>query len=222
MSKPTIEEGIVKPGPAGLRYRIEGAAGNVVVTFVHGLAATLDVWEGQARRLADDYRVLRYDLRSHGGSEAADVPCTRSDLAAELVGLLDALGIERSVIVGHSAGGVIAMQAAVDHPARGAGLVLVGTASECNDKTAAWYEKTAAKARESGGAAALRAMGMPEGSPAPDGPGFGHLALAMRSLNADPLTERLRSLDVPVLIIVGERDFLGVGGSVILHRAIAC
>ncbi len=221
MSSPAAIEETLDAGTAVLRYRLEGDAGRPIVTFVHGLAASLEVWDGQAERLVPDYRVLRYDLRSHGGSAAVDLPCSRSDLAADLVGLFDALDIDRSVIVGHSAGGVVAMQAAVEHPHRVAGLVLVGTASECNDKTAAWYEKTAAKARALGGDAALRAMGMPEGAPAPDGPGFGRLALAMRSLNTDPLTERLERLDVPALIIVGERDFLGVGGSVILSRAIA-
>lgn len=114
------------------------------------------------------------------------------------------------------------MHAALEHASRVLGLVLVGTASECNAKTAAWYESTAAIARERGGAEAVRAMGLrSRGDADPDGAGFSHLALAMRTLNTDSLTERLRSLTLPTLIIVGEKDFLGVGGSVILRRAIA-
>ena len=113
------------------------------------------------------------------------------------------------------------MHVALEHPTRVLGLVLVGTASECNDKTAAWYEATATLARERGGAEAVRAMGLrSRGAADPDGAGFAHVALAMRTLNVDPLTERLRSLRVPTLILVGEKDFLGVGGSVILSRAI--
>jgi len=54
-----------------------------------------------------------------------------------------------------------------------------------------------------------------------DGAGVVPVIDAMRSLNADPLTDRLRELRVPTLIIVGDQDFLGVGGSVILSRAIA-
>jgi pimeloyl-ACP methyl ester carboxylesterase len=189
--------------------------------FVHGLAATADVWREQAERLRGSYRVVRYDLRSHGASEAIDLPCTRSDLASDLVAVLDRAGIERAVLVGHSAGGVVAMQTALDHPSRVSGLVLVGTASECNAKTAGWYERTAATARQQGGAAAVEAMGLKgRAAVAPDGPGFAWVALAMRSLHEDPLTSRLEGLRVPTLILVGERDFLGVGGSVILSRSI--
>jgi pimeloyl-ACP methyl ester carboxylesterase len=208
-------------GGASVHCEVEGAAAAPAVVFVHGLAASSEVWRGQAERLCDRFRVIRYDLRSHGRSAPSDVPCTRTDLAADLVAVLDALQVRQAFLVGHSAGGVIAMQVALDHPSRVLGLVLVGTASECNDKTAAWYEATAAIARERGGAEAVRAMGLRSRESAdPDGAGFAHVALAMRSLNVDPLTERLRALRVPALILVGEKDFLGVGGSVILSRAI--
>lgn len=205
-----------------VRCEADGPDDAPAIVFVHGLAASLRAWQGQAERLAARFRVVRYDLRSHGGSDAVDEPCARGDLAADLIGLLDALGIDRAVVVGHSAGGVIAMQAALDHPRRVRGLVLVGTASECNDKTAAWYARTAEAARERGGAAAVKALGLKAGDdPVPDGNGFAHLTAAMRSLNRDPLTDALVDLDLPTLIVVGERDFLGVGGSVILSRTIA-
>ena len=192
-----------------------------VIVFVHGLGASAGVWKGQAERLGGRYRVLRYDLRSHGESDPVDAPCTRGDLAADLVDLLDHLSIDRAVIAGHSGGGVVAMQTAADRPERVAGLVLVGTASECNDKTAKWYADTAETARREGGEAAMRAMGLKPGSgPVPDGATLGNVVMAMRTLNADPLTDRMRSVAVPTLIIVGEKDFLGAGGSVILSRVI--
>jgi pimeloyl-ACP methyl ester carboxylesterase len=165
--------------------------------------------------------VLRYDLRGHGDSAGVDTACQRSDLARDLVGLLEYLKIFSAVLVGHSAGGVIAMQTALDFPERVSGLVLVGTASACNDRTAQWYAATAEKARKEGGEAAMKAMGVRAAdAPIPEGRTFAHVALAMRSLNQDPLTERLREVSIPTLIIVGENDFLGVGGSVILSRAI--
>ena len=199
-----------------------GPVGAPVVAFVHGLAASKDVWAAVAHAISDRFAVLRYDLRGHGDSEGVDQPCERSDLARDLVALLDHLEISRAVLVGHSAGGVVAMQTAVDFPTRVSGLVLVGTASACNDRTAEWYASTAERARQEGGEAAMKAMGV-RGSDArvPDGRTFAHVALAMRSLNEDPLTERLRTLRAPALILVGEKDFLGVGGSVILSRAIA-
>ncbi len=201
---------------------VAGPEDALPVVFVHGLAASADVWREPSRRLARRFRTICYDLRSHGRSEAVRRPCTRSDLAADLVGVLDALALDRAFVVGHSAGGVIAMQAAVEYPERLIGLVLVGTASECNDKTAAWYERCAASAREQGGAAALKAMGVrAQGALVPDGEGFAELALAMRTLNRDPLTRQLTGVTLPALVIVGEKDFLGVGGSVILSRALA-
>ena len=204
-----------------LHHELEGPDGAPAVVFVHGLAASGEIWAGQAERLRDRHRVLRYDLRSHARSPAVPGPCTRGDLVADLVGLLDDSGIERATLVGHSAGGVIAMQTAVEHPARVAALVLVGTASECNDRTAAWYADTADQARARGGDQAMKAMAMkPRPGLIPDGPGLAEVALAMRTLNAEPLTDAVRSVSAPTLIIVGENDFLGVGGSVILSRAI--
>lgn len=192
-----------------------------VVTFVHGLAASKDVWAATAQAISSRFGVLCYDLRGHGDSDAVDVPCSRADLARDLLSLLDTLGVPSTVLVGHSAGGVVAMQTAVEYPQRVSGLVLVGTASACNDRTAEWYDATAERARREGGDAAMKAMGVRRGdTQIPDGRTFAHVALAMRSLNRDPLTDRLRSLRVPTLVVVGEKDFLGVGGSVILSRTI--
>lgn len=188
---------------------------------MHGLASSKETWRDVAERLARRFHVLSYDLRGHGGSGSLDEPCSRSALARELLDVLEAAGVVRAILVGHSAGGVIAMQAAVDSPDRVAGLVLAGTASECNARTAAWYEKTAERARTEGGEAAMRAMAVKEGAaPVPHGTTFAHVALAMRSLTDDPLTEAMRRLRLPALVLVGEKDFLGVGGSVILSRAI--
>jgi len=206
---------------SSIHYVVEGPVDAPAVVFVHGLAGSSAVWQGQADRLRDRYRIIRYDLRSHGASRSVDVPCTRSELAEDLVAVLNRVGVSKAFVVGHSAGGVIAMHAALAHPSRLLGLVLVGTASECNAKTAAWYESMATIARERGGLEVVRAMGMrSRGVADPDGAGFAHVALAMRTLNTEPLTSELKSLRVPTLIIVGENDFLGAGGSVILSRAI--
>jgi pimeloyl-ACP methyl ester carboxylesterase len=139
----------------------------------------------------------------------------------DLIRMLDREGVERAAIVGHSAGGVVAMQTAVEHPDRVTALVLVGTASECNDKTAAWYIKTADVCASEGGERGMKAMGMrPGDSPIPDGPGMAQICRAMSTLNDAPLTTAVSAITTPTLIIVGEKDFLGVGGSVILSRAI--
>jgi len=207
--------------PVDLSYERAGLDGGPVVVFVHGLAASRRVWKGQVDRLRDRYDTICIDLRSHGASPAVDSPCTRTDLVNDLIGVLDRENVARAAIVGHSAGGVVAMQAAVEHPQRVSALVLVGTASECNDKTAAWYAKTADICAAEGGEKGMKAMGMRAGSaPVPDGRGMAHVCRAMRTLNADPLTRAVSEIAAATLIIVGEKDFLGVGGSVILSRAI--
>ncbi|MFN2425151.1 MAG: alpha/beta fold hydrolase [Candidatus Binatia bacterium] len=211
----------IRIGDLDVHYEIDGPEGAPAVTFIHGLAASLDIWAGQAERLKDRYRVLRYDLRAHGTTSSIAQACSRHDLAGDLAALLDDLGIASTAVVGHSAGGVVAQQFAVDFPSRVSALGLVGTASECNDKTAAWYLKCAETARREGGAAVMTSMGMkPDRSPVPDGPGMAPVIDAMRTLNVDPLTTALTDVAVPTLIIVGDKDFLGVGGSVILSRTI--
>jgi 3-oxoadipate enol-lactonase/3-oxoadipate enol-lactonase/4-carboxymuconolactone decarboxylase len=208
-------------GGRDIAYLTSGPEGALPIVFIHGLAASKEAWSGLIARLEPRFRTVSYDLRGHGESAPHAARCSRAELAAELVGLLDAATVERAVLVGHSAGGVIAMQTAVDAPDRVAALVLIGTASLCNERTATWYTSTAQTARREGGASGMRAMGV-RGSdvPVPDGPTFAEVADAMATLHADPLTERLREVTVPTLIVVGEKDFLGAGGSVILSRTV--
>jgi 3-oxoadipate enol-lactonase len=202
---------------------VAAPAGNgPVVAFVHGLAASRSSWAKVSALIERaGFGTLRLDLRGHGESAPVDRACSRSDLANDLIGLLDRLSIANVVVVGHSAGGVVAMQSVADHPARVAAMVLVGTASECNEKTASWYRSTADTAQREGGAAGMKAMGVrSRDRRVPDGATFAHVARAMATLRESPLTNRLRDSTIPALIVVGENDFLGAGGSVILHRTL--
>ena len=135
--------------------------------------------------------------------------------------MLDDAGVERAVILGHSAGGVVAMQFALDHPQRAQGLVLVGTASECNDRARDFYTELAAIAEARGMEPVYRRLGVgaeqARQSPT-DAATFAQVARAMASLNQAPLTPRLKEIACPAMMIVGEKDFLGAGGSVILQR----
>jgi pimeloyl-ACP methyl ester carboxylesterase len=203
-----------------LHWTIHGA-GPVTIVLTHGLAAGEATWAAQVPALAARHRVLTWDLRGHGRSAAAPEPCTIPDLAADLRRVLDSAGVECAVVLGHSAGGVVAMQFALDHPRRAAGLVLVGTASECNAKAKQFYEDIAAIAEQRGMDPVRRRLGVSaeQARQAPtDAATFARVARAMASLSTAPLTPRLGEIRCPAQIIVGEKDFLGVGGSVILHR----
>lgn len=208
---------------SALAYTLHGS-GPLTVVLTHGLAAGQPIWAPQVAALAPHYRVLTWDLRGHGRSAPNPAACAIPDLADDLRRVLDEAGVARAVVLGHSAGGVVAMQFALDHPQRTAGLVLVGTASECNDRARTFYEDLAVIAEERGMAPVYRRLGVSQAQAdaAPsDAATFARVARAMASLHAAPLTPRLEEIRCPAQMIVGEKDFLGAGGSVILSRRIA-
>ncbi len=110
-----------------LRQYGEDAPGAIPLVLVHGLFGAAANWHGIARRLAGERRVLVPDLRNHGESpwdERMDYPA----MAADLVALLDAQGISRAHLVGHSMGGKAAMWLALTAPARLGSLVVADIA----------------------------------------------------------------------------------------------
>jgi pimeloyl-ACP methyl ester carboxylesterase len=110
-------------GDVSLNYRQVGAGEDMVL--VHGLAANLGFWNlNLLLPLARHFRVTTYDLRGHGYSDMPSTGYTSRDMAADLVGLMDDLGIERAHLVGHSFGGVVALHCAVSHPDRVSSLTL--------------------------------------------------------------------------------------------------
>ncbi len=100
----------------GLRvnYRLDGA-GERWVSFVTGIANDLSMWDAQVGALEREFRILRYDLRGHGGTQATQPPYSIDLLVRDLVGLLDALRIKSTALVGLGLGGAIAQAAAIDH-----------------------------------------------------------------------------------------------------------
>ena len=98
-----------------VNYRV-GGAGERWASFVTGIANDLTMWDGQVAALERDFRILRYDLRGHGGTQATKPPYTIDLLVRDLIGLLDALKIRRTHLVGLGLGGAIAQAAAIDYP----------------------------------------------------------------------------------------------------------
>ncbi len=98
------------------------------VVFVHGAANDHSVWALQSRYLAWHGRnVLAVDLPGHGRSEGTPLPTVEA-LADWVVALQDAAGVETATLVGHSLGSLVALHAAAQHPARVAGIALLGPA----------------------------------------------------------------------------------------------
>jgi pimeloyl-ACP methyl ester carboxylesterase len=193
------------------------------VVLVHGLADDHRAWRRVVAPLMLTRRVLLYDFRGHGASSVGAADGTLHQLGADLVGLLDAVGLERAVVAGFSLGGTIAMRAAIDHPERIAALALVATSSRVNRAARAWYEERAALAERAD--PALRAtldadtedvyrnrraeiadgLAIRRESTA-DPRGFANACRAMAGLNEAPLDDELAAIRVPTVILAGDVD----------------
>ncbi len=127
MGGPRAIERSVTAGGLRLHYREYPGAGTPegTVVLLHGLASSSQIWGAVAPRLAERARVLAPDLRGHGRSDKPDSGYDFASIVADLDGLLDAAGVERPVLVGHSWGAHVALEYAAAHPERSAGLVLV-------------------------------------------------------------------------------------------------
>ncbi|APW62351.1 alpha/beta fold hydrolase [Paludisphaera borealis] len=111
MPKATLQSGLK------LHYQRTGRGPDLVM--IHGLTGNLAVWHLKiVPMLADHFRILTYDLRGHGYSDMPPSGYTATDMAADLEGLLDDLGIEQANLVGHSYGADIALYYAFRNPSR--------------------------------------------------------------------------------------------------------
>lgn len=110
----------------GLRFHVQQAGAGPDVVLIHGVTGDLSIWFlcKAMVALAESHRVTAYDLRGHGYTEAPPSHYTSADHAADLFALMDALGIERARLVGHSFGAVIALHAAALDPDRVSAAVL--------------------------------------------------------------------------------------------------
>jgi pimeloyl-ACP methyl ester carboxylesterase len=110
-----------------LYYEWHGAESGIPVVLVMGLGGDSTAWPFQLAALAPRHRVLVFDNRGAGRSDAPDVPHTTRGMAEDLLALLDGLGVERAHLLGLSLGGAIAQEAALAAPARFASLQLHAT-----------------------------------------------------------------------------------------------
>ena len=112
-----------------LFYDLTGPEDAPVVVFSNSVGATLEMWDAQMRAFADRFRVLRYDTRGHGRSQVLNRPAAIDDLADDLAGLLEGLGIEKVHLVGLSLGGMTGQALAVRRPEKLESLVLMATSA---------------------------------------------------------------------------------------------
>lgn len=122
-----------------LNYRVDGPAGAPWITFSNSLVCSLEMWDGQLPFFAARFRVLRYDTRGHGLSDAPPAPYAIGDLGADVIALWDHLGIEKSHVAGLSLGGMTGIQLALDHPERVASLAAADCRATADETYAAMF-----------------------------------------------------------------------------------
>jgi 3-oxoadipate enol-lactonase len=133
--KQTVEVNVVD-----IAYCFDGPKEGHVLLVANSLMANSSMWDWNVPAFADRYRVLRYDKRGHGGSGVAAGPYSIAQLADDVVGLLDALGIEKAHFMGLSIGGMIGQQLGARYPERMYSLSLCNTASEMPPRSL-WEER---------------------------------------------------------------------------------
>jgi len=125
--------------PDGLRLAAECSGTGPAVVLVHGLGFGRQRWTSQTEMLKNaGFRVLSYDLRGFGDSDPATANFTMEELAADLEAVRDAAGLERFHLVGHSLGGMCALQYTLNHPERVVSLVLASTTSHSGQRGSAY------------------------------------------------------------------------------------
>ncbi len=133
-----------------INFEISGQSNRPVVVLGHSLASSMVMWEPQLRVLEPHFRVLRYDMRGHGDSDATEGAYTLEHLGKDIIGLMDVLDIQRAHFVGLSIGGMIGQGLALDYPNRFARLVLCDTAPIVSEEAKPLFRERMNIARDKG------------------------------------------------------------------------
>lgn len=210
----------IRIGDIDINYLLSGPENAPVVCLNHCFAADHRYWDHHLPAF-EGFRILRHDARGHGESGAPSGPCSLAMMAQDLIGLLDALDIDRAHLCGVSMGGMISQTAAIAHPERFTSLALVNTISEYNpDQIKAWRARVA-QVRRNGIApvcAPLMTRWFSDAAAASRGPGYVYMEEriacmaphsftavieAMCDLNT---TAGLARLDLPSIVIATKDD----------------
>ena len=214
----------------GIKLYLEETGSGPPLVWVHGFSCGIRSWDPQVRALCASHRVITYDVRGFGITDAPEEAAAYSQAisVSDLAGLLDQLRIERAALGGLSMGGNIALNFALEHPGRVSALIIADTGAG-SDQTADWVAGAHryADAAERGGVEAfadlacanpLFASYIQQG---PDRERFirsclmthrarGIMHTAREVLAKRPtiysLEQKLREMRIPTLLIVGEND----------------
>ena len=133
-----------------VNHKVNGSEGAPWVTLVTGIANDTTMWDAQMPALEPHFRVLRYDLRGQGGTQASSPPYSIAQLVQDLVGLWDKLGIKKTHLVGLGLGGGVVQAAAVHRGDRLISLMPVCCRAKMVPEFAAMWHGLIAKVEKEG------------------------------------------------------------------------
>ena len=208
----------VQPG-CRLNYRVDGNPRGAPILFSNSLGTTHELWRPQVDALSSKFRIIRYDTRGHGASDAPRGEYTIEQLGLDAIAILDAAGVERAHVCGLSLGGLTAMWLGVNAPGRVHSLILSSTAARIGS-AAMWSERIAQVNATGVASLADAAMGrwFTAGYHAthPDVVAIYHRMLAATSsagyvgccaaLRDADLREAIKAVTAPTLVIAGRED----------------
>lgn len=139
------------------RYQLAGRDDRPALLFANSLGSDLRIWDDLAERLSGRFKIIRYDHRGHGLSDAPPAPYSLEALAGDVIALLDHLEIAQALLCGVSVGGLIAQAAAVKYPERVRALVLSDTGARIGSFQA-WQQRI--EMIQSGGVSSIEQMTM--------------------------------------------------------------
>lgn len=212
----------IKVAGLSTHVELEGPVNADVVMFSHSLGFSLDMWQPQLEALRGHYRILRYDIRGHGASEAPTCSFTLGDLANDVRGILEHFQIPKVHLVGLSLGGMIGQELGVRYPSLLKSLVLADTVSAYGPEAATTWRQRIDAVSKSNSMESLveptleRWFTEPFRRSHPDVvsevrtavrrtsvKGYMECSRVLASLN---LTRELRAVGVPTLVLTGDHD----------------
>lgn len=202
-----------------IHHELRGRTDGPTVVFANSLGTDFRIWDRVTSLLDADFRVVLYDKRGHGLSDATPAPYAMTDHVHDLAALLEHLGIARTAVVGLSVGGMIAQGIAAMRPDLVTALVLCDTAHKIGTDEL-WNARIDAVTKN--GIASLADGIMerwftPSYRRADNADYAGYVNMLVRqpaegyagtcaALRDADLTESTRALKLPTLLLVGDQD----------------
>lgn len=201
-----------------LYWKLEGAADRPPLVLLNSIGTDMSLWDRAVPHLLPAFRLLRIDTRGHGASDAPAGDYSLAMLADDVAAVMDDARIAQAAVAGVSLGGMMAMQLALDHPARVSGLALICTSAAMD--AASWAARIETVRGQGTGAIAEMAIGRFLSAPfvaqhpeiadgmkaavaAQSDDGYAGAGAAIRDM---ALADRIAAIAVPTLVVTGAVD----------------